>query len=488
MFFAAGGDIPFDRFIAPRVEVELAFVLGAAAAGARRDARRRARRDRGRDAGGRDHRRAHRAVRPRDEGAAQGVRHDRRLRRQRRHRHRRPAVRPPTRSTCAGSARCSTRTASIEETGLAAARARPPGQRRRLAGQQDRAVRRAARAPATSCSAARSRGRRPRRAATSSTSTTGRSARSTSTSSEPAMKLPVNTFKAALGRREAQIGLWLAPRRSLRRRAGRHRRLRLAARRRRACAEQRAERSRAAAGARAVPGQRDRAAGRRQHGADQAVPRHRRADAARADGDTAAQAAEVVAATRYRAARACAASAARSRALRAGTTSRATSSTPTQEICVLVQVESPRGSPTSPRSPRSKASTASSSARPTCRRRWATSATPAIPTCWRAIDDGDRRSPRRRQGAGHPRDQPGGVRAATSRPARCSSRSASTRRSWRAARERSPPTSVASRRRSRHAAACGSTGNCPPRAAVDCCFDRRTPQRCLSLCLSSPYF
>ncbi len=28
MFFAEGGDIPFDRFIAPRVEVELAFVLG----------------------------------------------------------------------------------------------------------------------------------------------------------------------------------------------------------------------------------------------------------------------------------------------------------------------------------------------------------------------------------------------------------------------------------------------------------------------------
>ena len=28
MFFEAGGDIPFDRFIAPRVEVELAFVLG----------------------------------------------------------------------------------------------------------------------------------------------------------------------------------------------------------------------------------------------------------------------------------------------------------------------------------------------------------------------------------------------------------------------------------------------------------------------------
>ena len=28
MFFEQGGDIPFDRFIAPRVEVELAFVLG----------------------------------------------------------------------------------------------------------------------------------------------------------------------------------------------------------------------------------------------------------------------------------------------------------------------------------------------------------------------------------------------------------------------------------------------------------------------------
>ena len=33
MFFAAGGDIPFDRFIAPRVEVELAFVLARPLAG-----------------------------------------------------------------------------------------------------------------------------------------------------------------------------------------------------------------------------------------------------------------------------------------------------------------------------------------------------------------------------------------------------------------------------------------------------------------------
>jgi 2-oxo-hept-3-ene-1,7-dioate hydratase len=33
MFFAGGGDIPFDRFIAPRVEVELAFILGRALKG-----------------------------------------------------------------------------------------------------------------------------------------------------------------------------------------------------------------------------------------------------------------------------------------------------------------------------------------------------------------------------------------------------------------------------------------------------------------------
>lgn len=33
MFFEAGGDIPFDRFIAPRVEVELAFILNRPLAG-----------------------------------------------------------------------------------------------------------------------------------------------------------------------------------------------------------------------------------------------------------------------------------------------------------------------------------------------------------------------------------------------------------------------------------------------------------------------
>ena len=37
MFFASGSDIPFERFIAPRVEVELAFVLRSAAARTRSD-------------------------------------------------------------------------------------------------------------------------------------------------------------------------------------------------------------------------------------------------------------------------------------------------------------------------------------------------------------------------------------------------------------------------------------------------------------------
>ena len=66
MFFEPGGDIPIDRFIAPRVEVELAFVLGRPLKGPGVTPVRRAGRHRLRDAGDRDHRRAHRAVRPRD--------------------------------------------------------------------------------------------------------------------------------------------------------------------------------------------------------------------------------------------------------------------------------------------------------------------------------------------------------------------------------------------------------------------------------------
>ena len=86
MFFETGGDIPIERFIAPRVEVELAFVLRSPLQGPGRDAVRRAAGHRLRDSRARDHRCAHRAIRPRHQGAAQGVRHHRRFRRQRRHR------------------------------------------------------------------------------------------------------------------------------------------------------------------------------------------------------------------------------------------------------------------------------------------------------------------------------------------------------------------------------------------------------------------
>ena len=50
------------------------------------------------------------------------------------------------------------------------------------------------------------------------------------------------------------------------------------------------------------------------------------------------------------------------------------------EMCVLVQIETPMGRPTSRPSPPSRASTASSSVRPTLPRRMAISATPAIRT------------------------------------------------------------------------------------------------------------
>ena len=139
-----GGDIPFDRFIAPRVEVELAFVLGKPLQGPGRDARRRARRDRPRDPGARDHRCAHRAVRPRDQGAAQGLRHDLRLRRQRRHRRSAAGRCGPTRVDLRWVGAMLYKNGVDRGDRPGRRRARPPGQRRRLARQQDRAVRRAA--------------------------------------------------------------------------------------------------------------------------------------------------------------------------------------------------------------------------------------------------------------------------------------------------------------------------------------------------------
>ena len=112
MLFATGAEIEAGRFLVPRFEVEFAFILARPLKGPGVTAVRRAQRDRLRHAGARADRRPHRAVRPRDEGAAQGARHDRRQRRQRRHRPRRPADAAATPSTGAGPARCSTRTAS----------------------------------------------------------------------------------------------------------------------------------------------------------------------------------------------------------------------------------------------------------------------------------------------------------------------------------------------------------------------------------------
>ena len=133
---------PVDRFIAPRVEVELAFVLGAAARRPGRDARRRARRDRRTSS-----RRSRSSMRASSNSTA--------TRRRRARCSTRSPTSPPTpascgrppvrpeRSTCAGSARSSYKNGIVEETGLAAGVLESSGHRRRLARAQDRGVRRA---------------------------------------------------------------------------------------------------------------------------------------------------------------------------------------------------------------------------------------------------------------------------------------------------------------------------------------------------------
>src|SRR6478735_7512925 len=89
----------------------------------------------------------------------------------------------PMRSTCAGSAPCSTRTPRTANSSM----------------------------PGTWCSAGPSRGPPMWRAATSCTQILAASEASRSTSSEgtPVMQLPRNTFKEALRAQRPQIGLWL---------------------------------------------------------------------------------------------------------------------------------------------------------------------------------------------------------------------------------------------------------------------------------------
>ena len=154
------------------------------------------------------------------------------------------------------------------------------------------------------------------------------------------MKLPVNGFKSALQRREAQIGLWvgLADPYAAELLAtagfdwllidGEH-----------APNDLRSTLAQLQALAR-LSGASGRAHRRGQDGADQAGARHRRADAARADGEhrRAGRADRRGDALSRRAA--CAALAARWRARRAGTASSSYRRAGRAGICVLVQVES----------------------------------------------------------------------------------------------------------------------------------------------------
>ena len=94
MFFADGGLVPSDRFIATRVEAELAFVMKTRLSGTGLHDVRRAQRHRFRGAGAGNPGHAGRAGRSADQGDAKDLRHHRRQRRECRHRARRPADPP----------------------------------------------------------------------------------------------------------------------------------------------------------------------------------------------------------------------------------------------------------------------------------------------------------------------------------------------------------------------------------------------------------
>ena len=120
MFFDDGGVVPFARFIRPRVEVELAFILDQPLKGPGRDHARRARRDPVGHAGARDPRRPGPDERPRDRPPAHHRRHDLRQRGRRRHRRRRPARSARTRVDLRRVGAALYVNEAIEETGLAA--------------------------------------------------------------------------------------------------------------------------------------------------------------------------------------------------------------------------------------------------------------------------------------------------------------------------------------------------------------------------------
>ncbi len=217
MFFEAGGDIPLDRFIAPRVEVELAFILGRPLKGPGVTLA--------------DVLAATELVTPAVEIIdARIEQFDRETKA--------PRKVFDTIADFAANAGIVTggrpvrphdvdlrwagamlyKNGVIEETGLAAAVLNHPGNgiawlANKIA-PYDEQLERRRRRPRRLVHPADDR----RRAATSSMSTTGRSGRSPSASPEPSrfatpenpMKQQKNAFKAALARREPQIGLWLS--------------------------------------------------------------------------------------------------------------------------------------------------------------------------------------------------------------------------------------------------------------------------------------
>ena len=131
MFYWPGDTVPFDRFIAPRIEVELAFVLGMELVAATA-ARGRARGDLVRHAGDRDPRHPHPDEGPRYRIDADDRRHGRRQRRRRRHHRRPPAFRRARdRHPLGGSGAASQR--ADRGVGRRRRRARPPGTLDRVA-------------------------------------------------------------------------------------------------------------------------------------------------------------------------------------------------------------------------------------------------------------------------------------------------------------------------------------------------------------------
>ena len=148
MIIADGAKIPHANFCRPRVEVELAFVLGKKLMGPGVGLTDVLARDRLRRAGARDRRCA-------GAGPAQDFRHGGRQRRRRRHRHGRPAGAADGRRPALGR-RHHVRQFRDRGDRRRRRRARPSGDGRGVARQQARLARHADGSPAISCWPARS--------------------------------------------------------------------------------------------------------------------------------------------------------------------------------------------------------------------------------------------------------------------------------------------------------------------------------------------